>query len=436
MSQDLSTLYEVLKETLSGRSDVWVVGGTVRDILMGLKQKDIDIALPGDNPYAEAGMFADKIRGTFVKLNDKFKTVRIVKGGYYFDFTSFRGNTIEDDLLQRDFTINAMAFPLHKGVESLVDVTSGYKDLKNGLIKMVSIKNLDDDPLRMLRAFRFMAELGFNIDDPTAQAIMQLKKLIANVPAERVIFELKEMTRAKNSSVAVSQMNQCGLLAEVFFEMENTNVDFANTTSLYLEVESIINRNPDTRFTTELNSYITGVPHRLPFLKLSALFCAAELSADAALDICMRLKTSADEAVFLHKILKHHGAALNVYKSGMKTDMAVRFLLDMGDDFIASLVLTLAELYLNSDDTRRFTLFCDEITIFYLETYLPRLMAGHFITGHDLIETFGLKPSPLFSRILGQVQAMALEGSISKRSEALSAVEDILSKTDQESLCV
>ncbi|MBF0466668.1 MAG: CCA tRNA nucleotidyltransferase, partial [Nitrospirae bacterium] len=360
MSQDLSTLYEVLKETLSGRSDVWVVGGTVRDILMGLKQKDIDIALPGYNPYAEAGMFADKIRGTFVKLNDKFKTVRVVKGGYYFDFTAFRGNTIEDDLLQRDFTINAMAFPLHKGVESLVDVTGGYKDLKNGLIKMVSVKNLKDDPLRMLRAFRFMAELGFNIDEQTLQAIMQLKKLIANVPAERVIFELKEMTRAKNSSAAVSQMNQCGLIAEVFFEIKNTNVDLVKAVALYSEVEKIINNTSNSLFMTHLNSYITGAAHRLPFLKLTAFFCAAKTSADAALDTCMRLKTSTDEADFVHKILKHHGTAFSVFKSGMRIDLTVRFLLDMGDDFIASLVLTLTEMFLNSNDAHRFTFFCDD----------------------------------------------------------------------------
>ncbi|QWR77859.1 CCA tRNA nucleotidyltransferase [Candidatus Magnetomonas plexicatena] len=434
MSHDLNPLYMILKEEFSSRSDVWVVGGTVRDILMGLEQRDIDIAIPGENPYAEAGKFADKIKGTFVKLNDKFKTVRVVKGSYYFDFTSFRGNTIEDDLLQRDFTINAMAFPLHKGVETLVDVTGGFDDLKAGLIKMVSVKNLKDDPLRMLRAFRFMAELGFNIDATTVDAITSLKELIANVPAERVLFELKEMTRAQKPSSAVSQMNQCGLLAEVFFEMKTFDIERA--AALYHEVEKIITSVSDSPFMTHLNSYIVGTSHRLPFLKLSALLCAANISADAASNICVRLKTSADEANFVHKILKHHGIALSVFKSDMKTDMVVRFLLDVGDDFFASLVLTLAELTLNSDDTSGFITFCDDITTFYMETYLPRLTTGHFITGHDLIKTFGLKPSPLFSRILGQVQAMTLEGSISKRSEALTVVENILLRTNSENVSV
>ncbi|MEO5356444.1 MAG: hypothetical protein H7844_03995 [Nitrospirae bacterium YQR-1] len=425
----LCTLYDALRETLSGRQDVYVVGGTVRDILIGRELRDIDIALPGENPYKEAKGFADKISGSFVKLNDKFKTARVVKGRYYFDFTSFRGETIEDDLLQRDFTINALAFPLNNGIESMVDVTGGYNDLKIGLIKMVSLKNFKDDPLRMLRAFRFMAELDFMIEEQTVQGIVSLKKLIGNVPAERVMFELKETAAQEKSSGAVDFMNQCSLLTEIFPEMKSKTVDLSKAAALYRQVETIINGGFYTKFMAELDSYFNSVSYRLPFLKLSALFYASQITADAASEICMRLKTSSDEAGFVYKILKNHSCAFDVFKSAMNTDVVVKFLLDTGDDFIASLVLTQAEVTLNAGDTCGFNLFCKNLLTFYKETFLPRLRDGHFITGYDLMETFGLKPSPLFSRIIRQVQVMALTGGVSNRAEALIAVEDILKKS-------
>ena len=179
----------------------FAVGGCVRDSLLKKTPKDWDIttdALPVDMKKIFKKTFDTGIaHGTVTVLMDgvgyELTTYRIdgnYSDGRHPDSVSFSKN-LSEDLCRRDFTINAMAYSNKKGI---VDLFDGRKDLQNGIIRAVgdAKKRFDEDALRMLRAVRFAAQLGFKIDDDTFEAIKEKAKLLSNVSKERLFVELNK----------------------------------------------------------------------------------------------------------------------------------------------------------------------------------------------------------------------------------------------------
>ena len=179
----------------------FAVGGCVRDSLLKKTPKDWDIttdALPVDMKKIFKKTFDTGIaHGTVTVLMDgvgyELTTYRIdgnYSDGRHPDSVSFSKN-LSEDLCRRDFTINAMAYSNKKGI---VDLFDGRKDLQNGIIRAVgdAKKRFDEDALRMLRAVRFAAQLGFKIDDDTFAAIKEKAKLLSNVSKERIFVELNK----------------------------------------------------------------------------------------------------------------------------------------------------------------------------------------------------------------------------------------------------
>ena len=179
----------------------FAVGGCVRDSLLNKTPTDWDIttdALPADMKKIFKKTFDTGIaHGTVTVLMDgvgyELTTYRIdgnYSDGRHPDSVSFSKN-LSEDLCRRDFTINAMAYSHNKGI---VDLFGGRKDLQNGVIRAVgdAKKRFDEDALRMLRAVRFAAQLGFKIDDDTFAAIREKAKLLSKVSKERIFVELNK----------------------------------------------------------------------------------------------------------------------------------------------------------------------------------------------------------------------------------------------------
>ena len=179
----------------------FAVGGCVRDSLLNKTPTDWDIttdALPADMKKIFKKTFDTGIaHGTVTVLMDgvgyELTTYRIdgnYSDGRHPDSVSFSKN-LSEDLCRRDFTINAMAYSHNKGI---VDLFGGRKDLQNGVIRAVgdAKKRFDEDALRMLRAVRFAAQLGFKIDDDTFEAIKEKAKLLSKVSKERIFVELNK----------------------------------------------------------------------------------------------------------------------------------------------------------------------------------------------------------------------------------------------------
>jgi poly(A) polymerase len=160
-----------LSEALGG-TNAWVVGGTVRDELLGRPVKDVDVALAGD-PEGPARRLADAVRGPVFALSEAFGAWRVIDpgAGRVFDLSPLQGDTIEEDLRRRDFTVNAMARPVALdalgtvGVGGeLLDPLGGRADLEARTLRVLGPEAYESDALRPLRLARFAAELGFEPD--------------------------------------------------------------------------------------------------------------------------------------------------------------------------------------------------------------------------------------------------------------------------------
>ncbi|MCX6647072.1 MAG: hypothetical protein NTY09_12070, partial [bacterium] len=170
-----------------------VVGGAVRDLLLGRKIKDLDISVASpETARGLASSFAEVTNRRLVEYSHEQTIFRVTGADQpQVDFTDPVGGTREADLIRRDFTINAMALGLvgtEKGI--LIDPTGGQYDLKNKIIRATSPEVFDDDPLRLLRAFRFAAHLGFAIDPGTLQEIKIRAIKLRDVAGERIQLEL------------------------------------------------------------------------------------------------------------------------------------------------------------------------------------------------------------------------------------------------------
>jgi len=197
---------------------LYLIGGTLRDHLTGRPCTDFDFTSPQAPEIAR--QWAQQVQRKLVPLDDTpgHETYRVVlQRNLYFDFTTLQGKTIEDDLAQRDFTINAMAVSLPDFIEekeNLIDPFNGQKDLRNHIIRVLPGQAFEEDPLRLLRAFRFSSTLGFAIEPQTLTQIKTHKKKLNKVAQERVTYELLLLLGTPRSRLEL--MEQTGLIEILF----------------------------------------------------------------------------------------------------------------------------------------------------------------------------------------------------------------------------
>jgi tRNA nucleotidyltransferase (CCA-adding enzyme) len=191
---------------------VYVVGGAVRDSLVGRvrAELDLDLAIP-TGAVAVARRLASEYQAGFVLLDAERQIARVVFPGLTVDIAQLDGDGILQDLARRDYTLNAIAYDLQAG--TTIDPFNGNQDILQRTIRMVSRENLADDPLRLLRAYRQGAQLNFTIESETHQTIRELVPLLTNVAAERVLAELRYLFQTAQSSQWLAAMVADNLLA-------------------------------------------------------------------------------------------------------------------------------------------------------------------------------------------------------------------------------
>lgn len=185
--------------------DAWVVGGAVRDELLGRSVFDLDVAC--NDPERAARALIARGGDAVYPLSSEFGTWRVVLDrSRTVDFARIRGESIDADLAARDFTVNAMAMPLAGG--ELLDPFGGRYDLERKTLRPVSDRVFDDDPVRLLRAVRLEGVLGFRLD-PAAEELVRAKADLVDRPAgERIFEELRQL-----SAEGLERLDELGLLA-------------------------------------------------------------------------------------------------------------------------------------------------------------------------------------------------------------------------------
>ncbi len=218
----------IIKTLLDNHYQAYFVGGFVRDFILGIEPNDIDITTNALPEQVEA--LFEKTRAT----GKRYGTVTVFKGAYSFEVTTFRAESdyvnhrkpttieysdnIEEDLIRRDFTINAFAMDYS---EEIVDLFEGKKDLENNLIRAIGIPNdrFNEDALRILRAFRFVSKLNFDIEEQTFISMKDNMKLLKYISNERVLMELRKICAYPYAQKALSLLEKSHF-SNVFTEFD------------------------------------------------------------------------------------------------------------------------------------------------------------------------------------------------------------------------
>ena len=206
-----------LAEILAG-IDAWVVGGAMRDELLGRPIRDVDVAVAGD-PEPPARTVAAAVRGPAFRLSEAFGAWRVIERstGRVYDFSPLQGETIEEDLGRRDFTVNAIARPLSGG--DPIDPFGGRSDLAARRLRVLGREAYESDPLRPLRLARLAAELGFAPDAETERLTLAAAPRTREAAGERVFGELRRLLIAPGVLAGLDLADRLGLLRAVLPEV-------------------------------------------------------------------------------------------------------------------------------------------------------------------------------------------------------------------------
>lgn len=443
----------------SHREDLFIVGGAVRDFLLGKKIADLDIAVRYD-AYALQQYLAEVLCFSPVSLSEEFGIYRLAKGGYTLDLTQYRGETIEEDLKERDFSFNAMAIPLKglfEGPFYLYDPFKGYPDLQKGIIRALGEENIKKDPLRILRGYRFYA-LGYgHLDEKTRRYFQaQAHKLLLIAP-ERLSMELKYILLSDKAYLAFKAMAEDGVLEILFPEtiptkglpqpsFHHLDVFSHNLEALrwseillkdpkkYLGLEEIpkVFNEEDFVIAVKLGSFLhdLGKGYTYGESEERITFYGHE-SKGAELWIvrakALRFKNEIAEWVF--SLIKNHMRPCHLLKEwGNKTlsTRAKRNLLKAHPELFSLWIVAMADSLASQgpdkeeDYEEKLKIFFKDLLSFQQD--LERVKKRErLITGRDLI-AMGFKPGPLFKEILEEVEIKTIEGILKTKNEAVTYV--------------
>ena len=380
----------------------YLVGGSVRDALLQRQQKflDLDFVLP-KGAIATARKIANLYHGGFVVLDDAREIARVVFDWGTLDLAQQEGSSLETDLTRRDFTINAIACNLHS--RELVDPLGGLKDLQQGIIRAVSYQNLEDDPLRLLRAYRQAAQLNFIIEAETRNAIGDRAFLLKTIAAERVQAELNYIFVAPQKNKWLSLAIEDGLL------------------KYWL---------PDAAKTAELEAVDKGIEYCLGSgLNLPELTLRVHLATLAAADPegaeiqLTQLKYSRAQIKAVTKTVKHL-PQLQQMKSQMSLREQYFWFLSVKDVFpilVARAIATEVPMEILTPLIQR-----------YLDPQDSVVYPQCLVRGNDLIRELNLKPSPLIGELLTEIQIAQIELKISTPQQAIDFAQSILDESNND----
>jgi tRNA nucleotidyltransferase/poly(A) polymerase len=442
---------------------VFIVGGSVRDLLRGKTPSDYDMVVEGD-PASVARRLAAKTNGRVVEFGKPGKRIiRVVSAEHCFDIMPLNGGSIEEDLHRRDFTINAMALELATG--NLLDPFGGQRDLVEKKIRMVSADVFRRDPVRLMRAFRLKASLGFRIEAHTVVAIGTQAHLIAKSAGERIREEFVKILKCGNSYDSLFQMARTGLL---FFLIPPT-LKLKNDRSVtdappktirrilfpYRQLESLLNRLDQLLPAAGRHLAEDIDQNRAMLLKFAALLAAvltpamqrrphksSPLPVDGhdrhplvrATEICRRLRCSRKETDLIEFLMQNQTGAFALFDARQEKaplrKAVMRFLMTCGQMTPAVLLLAMANgrrpADLHEPLGQQFSDFILNLLQTYYAVFRQEASLPPLLTGDDLITELGLAPSPDFRRILTELRAERLLNLAMTRQEAIEIIKKMI----------
>ncbi len=446
----------ILKDINEG----YLVGGSIRDFFTKKCEFcDRDISIKGAENFARK--LANKFDATFIELDNENKIYRVVLKDKinFLDISEMQGNSIEDDLKRRDFTINAIAYDLSN--EKFIDVTGGLNDLKNKVLRHIDDKNFEEDPLRVLRAFRFYSMTGFEMTEELVKAIKKYMPL-ALVPAkERINYEIMKLFGGDYASSALLKMDELGLLEKIIpqvKEMKNVppnthhHLDlFHHVIETVRQIEIIyaglsgfekehmdaidfggfprINHLKLAGFLHDIGKYSTWTIEesgRHRFIKHD------DVGSKMVVPLLRDLKFSKKQLEYVSCMIKNHIYPSNVIVAPILNEkVMMRYVRKMGENVVDNIILAKAdrlsargvditEEVINSNING-----LNKLLEFYLSkkdslTPLPKLLDGR-----EIMTLLNIKPSPKLGEIISALNEAQLNGDVTTPEDAKNFVMNL-----------
>lgn len=298
----------------------YIVGGAIRDILLGLKPKDVDFAtnLSYETLKTLFNEYAPKETGK------SFGVLRIRINNIDYEIAKFRKDiygkekkvsfvdNIRNDLARRDFTINAMAY---NEVEGIVDLYNGQKDIENKVINFIgnAEERIIEDPLRVLRAFRFMSRLNFSLSENTIETIKNQKFLLKNIPEEKITIEFSKLLLGDNIKNTLTLMKDTGVLELIIPEFKAT-YDFNqcnphHNLDLFNHIINVVSKVPvdlELRYSALLHDIAKPIVQTFDEEGIAHYKTHEIVGADMARDILTRMKLPVKLTDTVEEIIKKH----------------------------------------------------------------------------------------------------------------------------------
>jgi poly(A) polymerase len=449
---------------------VYLVGGSVRELALGRTVQDLDLAVSA-HTLELARDLAATLGGTYVLLDEAERTARVVWEGEILDLAEFRASTLKGDLQGRDFTLNALAVALDAvlGQSSLelIDPWGGLEDLARGWLRMVAPENFHDDPLRLLRAYRFAATHGFQITPETTEAIRHWAPEFSRVAGERVHQELFVLLSAPRAMPVLRAMEAVGLLGQIFPELEAMkgveqngyhHLDvYGHSMATAASLEEVLAA-PETYFgelAKEVVRYAQTRPKTV-LLKLAALFHDAgkpevkerrsnpdrytfyyheKVGLEIFGRVAARLRCSQAEIKTVATLIQLHMRPFLLLPAFRERELSFRALgrlvraarPELPGLFVLAMADSLAgQGPLKPADSEAVLADLAEAAYQFLKERLePQERLPKLINGHDLIK-LGLPSGPRFRQLLTAVEEAQWEGLVQTREEALAMIQRLL----------
>jgi tRNA nucleotidyltransferase/poly(A) polymerase len=444
-------------------NEIYLVGGSVRDYFLANQSYDRDLIVIDEDAREFSLKVAEFFDGKFIPLDEENKIYRVVlpDKNNYLDITNPVENSLERDIKRRDLTINAIAVNIRNGeIPSICE--EYYQDLISKIIKGISEDNFVDDPLRLLRVFRFYSILGFEISPKLLEIVKKHVNLISEPASERIEYELIKLFGGKFAHLALLKMNDCGMLEKIFpFVKElklvppnlHHHLDLFNHCIETVKQVQILYDNSSDEVKEHLQMVDFGGASRLAHLKLACFMHDIgkfstwtiekdtgrhrfikheEVGAKMCVPVLKKLSFSNKQIEYISYIIKKHMYPSAVVSSPeLNEKVMMRYVRKSGDNAIDNILIAQADRLsaLGPEITQQMVddniSGLNSLLTFYLSKKDNLAPLPKLLDGNEIMNILNIKPSKHLGEVVDALTEAQISGEVLTKDDAINFIKTL-----------